>query len=250
MLRAKCRSEHSLRNYRQVLDSIGTFDPDHLKRWWARLRGRRLEDSTVRLHAAVAKAALRYLSEEGDPDASAALRWFRHCNVPRPEHSVIGQNPLSKEDLLKIRNALDERAQLALDVERFHGLRVSTLLRLKHENIVQHGENWWLVFRTKRKRLIELPSIEALCRRLLATEEPIFPWSRFRFYRTVLQAARKTLDRHVTVHDLRRSFGTRIYGATKDIELTRRMMGHASIATTQRYIVSDAEKMKRVVENL
>ncbi len=39
-----------------------------------------------------------------------------------------------------------------------------------------------------------------------------------------------------TAHDLRRTGATRLYDATKDIELVRQWLGHASVQTTQRYL--------------
>jgi integrase/recombinase XerD len=44
-----------------------------------------------------------------------------------------------------------------------------------------------------------------------------------------------------TAHQLRHTFATRLYGATSDIAVVQRALGHASVATTQIYVsVSDA----------
>jgi integrase len=38
-----------------------------------------------------------------------------------------------------------------------------------------------------------------------------------------------------TAHQLRHRFATRLYQATKDLRLVQEMLGHESVATTQRY---------------
>lgn len=49
---------------------------------------------------------------------------------------------------------------------------------------------------------------------------------------------------HFTPHDLRRSFGTHLIDEGTDIDLVRRMFGHAEVVTTQRYLMR-GEKEKR-----
>jgi integrase/recombinase XerC len=43
------------------------------------------------------------------------------------------------------------------------------------------------------------------------------------------------VERGITVHGLRHTFGTRAYEETKDIRRVQRALGHGSVVTTERY---------------
>ena len=49
-----------------------------------------------------------------------------------------------------------------------------------------------------------------------------------------------------TPHTLRHRFASRAYGATSDVVATSRLLGHASVATTQRYVATDAARLRLV----
>lgn len=49
------------------------------------------------------------------------------------------------------------------------------------------------------------------------------------------------VDKHISPHKLRATCATMLYGATKDFELTKNMLGHASPCTTERYVEAEEE---------
>ncbi len=51
-------------------------------------------------------------------------------------------------------------------------------------------------------------------------------------------------------HDLRRTFATRLFATGADANLVRQAMGHASIATTQRYDKRGEDQLKKMVESI
>lgn len=53
-----------------------------------------------------------------------------------------------------------------------------------------------------------------------------------------------------TMHTLRHRFGTRAYALTSDLLLVQEMLGHASPATTRRYVEYDRDRMRVAVEEL
>lgn len=55
---------------------------------------------------------------------------------------------------------------------------------------------------------------------------------------------------NLTPHDLRRSFGTRIYKNTKDIDLTREALDQSDISTTMRYIATKKREVDRAINDL
>lgn len=56
------------------------------------------------------------------------------------------------------------------------------------------------------------------------------------------------LQRHISSHDLRATFGTAIYNKTLDIRLVQELLGHSSSQTTELYTQVGMGKMRTAVE--
>lgn len=52
------------------------------------------------------------------------------------------------------------------------------------------------------------------------------------------------LGEHVTLHMLRHRFATRAYRATRNLRAVQRMLGHSSLAITERYLECDDDEMR------
>ena len=52
------------------------------------------------------------------------------------------------------------------------------------------------------------------------------------------------------VHDLRRTFDTRLFAMGTDINIVKEAMGHASISTTQRYDMRGVEAVAKATKQL
>ena len=57
----------------------------------------------------------------------------------------------------------------------------------------------------------------------------------------------RALPENVTMHQLRHRFATRAYQASHDIYAVQHLLGHASPATTQRYVALDLDRLRDVV---
>jgi integrase len=51
-------------------------------------------------------------------------------------------------------------------------------------------------------------------------------------------------------HDVRHTFGTRLYGISRDIHLVQRAMNHSDVHTTQRYVHTNHEDVRAAMEKL
>jgi site-specific recombinase XerD len=73
---------------------------------------------------------------------------------------------------------------------------------------------------------------------------------RDRFARRVITdlGIRAGLQRRVSSHDLRATFGSAVYNKTLDLRVTQELLGHASSATTELYTGISMDKMRGAVE--
>lgn len=58
------------------------------------------------------------------------------------------------------------------------------------------------------------------------------------------------VDRKISPHELRRTFGTNVYRQTGDILLTSQLLGHSSPTTTKRYASVDKKKAEEVKDRI
>ena len=69
-------------------------------------------------------------------------------------------------------------------------------------------------------------------------------------YRMMTRRAEQLGIQDFSLHDLRRTFATRLLQMGGDINVVRQTMGHASIATTQRYDRRGEDEVRRLVRRL
>ena len=64
----------------------------------------------------------------------------------------------------------------------------------------------------------------------------------------VYKYTERALGKALSPHKLRAGYCSILYNQTHDIEFVRRAVGHANVATTQRYIVTNGSEKKKVAE--
>ena len=58
------------------------------------------------------------------------------------------------------------------------------------------------------------------------------------------------LNGHLATHSLRKSFAQRLYDNTSDIFVVQKMLGHKSVATTQKYLGVDYARVSNALEEI
>lgn len=147
--------------------------------------------------------------------------------------------------------AADHRVALMLRLANELGMRRGEVAQVHPENdLVQDLVGWALVVHGKgsRKRVLPLPDDLASLLRS-APEGYLFPspagghlsahW--------VGTLVSRALSDGTTMHQLRHLCATEVHEQTRDLRLVQTLLGHASLATTQRYVAVDDSKVREAI---
>jgi len=274
-LRAERRaSRHTIRNYAMTLDRFSMFLRDHFggQQTGARLaalelldfrsflssrRKEGLGESSMKLEVSALKSFFRYLNRRlgVSNDAINALRGpKRKERLPRPVDAASA--------MTLIDTAAEAKAPwiAARDVAVFMllygaGLRISEALSLKMSD-APFGETIRIKGKGAKTRIVPLiPEARKALERYLelrraaeSGDEPLFLSLRGkqlspRLVQMTMKAHARALglDDSATPHALRHAFATHLLAAGGDLRSIQELLGHASIAATQRYTKIDME---------
>ena len=209
-------------------DPPRTSAPDYLN--W--LRSERYANATINRKA----TALRKFY--GD-----VLEKYKLPPAPNGEPHPL---PELMKDVRKMLAVTTGEVHLAIALMGFAGLRVSETLALDWPDITDDE----IVVYGKGSKIRRVPLAPEL-RHALAAHYPsarLITMSERGLRKAVTVAGEKALiDRPVSSHDLRMTFGTVVYNYCKDIRVVQELLGHASSKTTERYTgVTQAAKSAAV----
>jgi integrase len=217
----------------RTLPNAGTATREQVEAWWVS-RGH-LSPATRHNDLANLRSFYRWCQ-----------RWEHRADDPTTRldspHVDPGlPRPMTREDLHKALDNLycaDIRRAVALGA--FAGLRVSEAARLDWSNV--DLENRQIrVMNSKGNKSRKVPISPALLDALLpntggnVVSGCDVPYSTARLMRRVHRAF-QSLGIDCTFHQLRHRYGTLAYEASKDLLVVSRLLGHASVVTTQIYV--------------
>lgn len=261
-LYSKGTMPNSVRAYMEQLRTFArehpSLDPfavtlDDLFEWMA---GKRWARETRRARKVSVSGFYQWATETGrtSEDPTAKLPVVRVGDpVARPATDVEYQAALLRAD--------DERWALALRLAAELGLRREEVARIHSADITTTPDGDWLTVHGKgdKPRRVPLPASLALTLRT-RPEGYVFPGKIVDRHAHASKAGHlsarylgkqvgELLPPGVTMHALRHRFATRAYNVDRDVFTLQKLLGHASAATTQRYVqVSDA-RMRALVES-
>lgn len=245
-----------LRRYhlRRVAREIGGDDPAELKgmdlvQWagrqeWDRETRRAVRSSMKRFFGWMVEAGL---AEKNIGEMLPAVK----PREPRPK-------PIAHVDLNRAYTAADPRVKLAIRLSVELGLRRAEVAQLFPDRDVIGGPgNYTLVVHGKGDKVRKVPLPDDLARGILdqADGDWLFPsldgghtkngghisphW--------MGTLVSKALGDAGTMHSLRHTCATDLHNETKDLRLVQTVLGHASVATTQRYVGVDDDEVRSAV---
>ncbi len=268
-------SEHTVAAYEDdaldlagALSDVGIAHPGdvqlaHLRRYLADLTARGYARSTIARRASSTRSWFAFLGKQGivhrDPAALlGSPKQGRH--LPRV---------LAVEDVDRLLEVPDTttpvglRDRALIELLYASGARVAEATRLDLEAVDLPQGQARLDGKGGKQRLVPIgePAVDAL-RAYLGSGRPRLAGERTtdalflnqrgdrlgpRDARSVVtDAARVAALGHVTPHTLRHSFATHLLDAGADIRLVQELLGHASLATTQRYTHLSRGRLREV----
>jgi len=136
----------------------------------------------------------------------------------------------------------------------YAGCRVTEARSITPRSLFQdHQGNWWLGIHGKGGTYREVPVMDKLFDLLddAPPTDPDEPYVRIndRAARAAITniGVRARISRPVASHDLRHTFGSWVYGQTKDLRVTQELLGHADSRTTQGYTHIDQERKRAAI---
>jgi integrase/recombinase XerC len=144
------------------------------------------------------------------------------------------------------------------------GLRISEGLTIFRKDI-ENAESLIVTGKGKKQRMV--PLLEIVKKRIslylnacpfkISFDSPVFcnakgkKYTRYEFAKLILKVRRNlNLSETITPHSFRHSFATHLLEAGGDLRTIQELLGHESLATTQRYTKVDRARLLNVYEKL
>ncbi|MEM9376402.1 MAG: tyrosine-type recombinase/integrase [Pseudomonadota bacterium] len=270
----RCLSAHTVDAYRHDLDQYLRFmkvdvsvekalEPDSLKAFLTDMRVRRgLSASTIRRRLACLKAMSRY-AEEHHSMTNPFKDW--RPKIKRPKRLP---RALQQSDVIQLLGSPsrmgDDDTAFATMVLGATGLRVSELCAITAADVTEDGGSIRVTGKGTKDRIVYLTNPRLMARmssrRLMRLTDgasaPIFVNSRGgqmspqTLRRRLHKYAEAVgLEKRVTPHILRHTAATMLLEQGTDIRFVQRLLGHASIATTEIYTHVTDEALRAAVRD-
>lgn len=261
---------------------VEEIDRDSLISYIEKQKVAALSPASLRRRAAALRGFCRWLLSQGllvaDPWSGASLALGRSRRLPRtlPAHELdllieflahaahvdAGKPPDSR---LVEKKPHESTTLLAVTLMVATGVRVNESVSIRCQDINLPGRTLRLVGKGRRERQVFLPndwiaglmsayvearsSLGVTHSRLLFNlhHEPLTPPA---MRSRLAKAARAAgLETHVTPHILRHTAATQLIEAGVDIRYIQRLLGHASLSTTEIYTHISDHALRRVVSD-
>lgn len=212
------------------IDRPDQLTRDSIERWLLT----RPNPQTRASYLADVRAWCKWLVRDGIIDADPSI------GIPTPKIPTRLPTPLSTDDVRRLRETIHDPVDRAiLTLGLFAGLRVSEIGALDAGDI-DRGRGTILVRQGKGAKDRVVPAAAIVC----AVTAPVGP-------AIGLALQGQTVSRHIRSafalagvvghrpHDLRATFATELLRSTGDVAMVSAVLGHSSLATTQRYLLVD-----------
>lgn len=168
-------------------------------------------------------------------------------HLPRVRASDPAPRPAPERIYAAAKLDADPRTLLIIRLAGEAGLRRVEVSRVHSRDLVEDLVGWSLRVHGKGEKVRTVPIPDDLARTIRDAAGWLFPGDDGGHLsaRWVGKLATRVLADGWTLHTLRHRFATRAYGLDFDLLAVQRLLGHSSPATTQRYVPTTADRMRR-----
>jgi len=274
----RAASAHTLRAYRSdlteligFLDGRGCAAPDRfdhtdLRAFLAKLDGRGLQRSSIGRKVAALRSFCRFLIRSG-AQRTDPIQQLGTPRAPKKLPQFVSKEEAKNLlDLPDASTALGARDRALLELLYACGGRAEEIVGLDLDDVDLKGRIVRLYGKGKKERIVPfgVPALKSLQfylgarRQLLASAKARDRGALFlnhrggrlttRSVRRLVHAyvQRTAIQRHISPHSLRHSFATHLLDAGADLRTLQELLGHASLATTQKYTHLSQSRLKAV----
>lgn len=176
--------------------------------------------------------------------------------IPKPRPPQASPRPAPDDALRAALSAADARTTLMLRLAAECGLRRAEVAQLHTRDVIEGVDGAQLAVHGKggKRRVVPIgDDLATVLRRGAAGHTPgtapqgwLFPDGRGGHLEPhwVGELVSAVLPEGYTMHTLRHRFATRAYRGTRNLRAVQKLLGHASIATTERYTAVDDDEIR------
>lgn len=270
-------SAHTVRAYTSDLDQLFAFAQTHgigsyqqmdlatLRSWLAEMAGRQLSRSTLARRGAAARTFFEWAARTGRIESDPAARLASpRLNKPLPTVLAVTSAATlmdAARDIAESGAPTDLRTWACVELLYATGARVGEIVELDVHDVDLAGRSLRVLGKGDKERVVPfgVPAAQAVStwlehgRPVLASgssAQALFVGQRGQRWgqRQVRDAVHRLsaiagVD-DVAPHDLRHSAATHLLQGGSDLRTVQEVLGHATLATTQRYTHVSAERLR------
>ncbi len=280
----KNRSDNTIRSYQtdiellfefltsRGLSSFKEIQTDFIKEWIVSLKKNNISNTTISRRISSIKVFFNFLVKNNLIEINPTLKIIApKLNKVLP--NILGQKQaeqlLTQAAIYEVEEESQEvriRDYAILEVLYSTGIRVSELVGLDVEDINFSNLTLKVLGKGKKERFVPfgIPAREAIDKYLKDSRNSLNDKNSHALFlglrgkrlnvRQVRRILNKAMDqiensKEVSPHDLRHSAATHMLEAGADLRIVQELLGHSSLATTQKYTHVTIERLREVFAN-
>ncbi|MBI5177750.1 MAG: tyrosine recombinase XerC [Nitrospinae bacterium] len=236
--------------------AYGRIEPAVVRAFAADLHRRKMSPATIERKLCALRTFFKYLVREGKAKKNAASA------VAIPKKPQQRPRAMNVDDTFALVESAKQPARDRAMLELFYGcgLRISELHGLDRDDLDADSRTVRVMGKGRKERILPVgrKATEALAAFIAAEKETSGPLFRSaRGGRLTVRAIYNVVIKHarlagaplgVSPHTLRHSFATHMLGGGADLRAIQELLGHASLATTQKYTHIDIDHLMTVYD--
>lgn len=252
-----CTEDNYKQAYRSIQKVLGdapitSISYDNVRKWSIWMESQGFAKGTIRGYKSKLKNVLKYTNKQKITDFDLDLIELPKLGRPLPRY-------LTAEEAKKLLDAAEsDRDRAILSLFWYTGIRVGELVGLNRRDI--RGNILSVQGKGSKEREIPINSIAIerlntyLDQRVDGLKPMFVTAKKCRIGKTTVQhmvkmaGEKAEIDKPVSCHVLRHSFGTDLHSNGLDIRIVQHFMGHADISTTQIYTHIVDNKARAMME--